>query len=185
MTVVTETAFTEIAAGLQFPEGPVAMPDGSVVVVEMFGERVTRVAPGRFDRRRSARSTGGPNGLAVGPDGALLPVQQRRVASRRSSVGGSARPGPVRPRPLHRRADPAHRPRRHGDRPVHQLRRPSAARAERPRDGRPRRLLLHRPRHPRRRAPAPPISAPSTTPAATAPRSTRWPIPCTRRTASG
>ena len=42
---MTETAFTEIAAGLQFPEGPVAMPDGSVVVVEVFGERLTRVHP--------------------------------------------------------------------------------------------------------------------------------------------
>ena len=42
---MTATAFTELAAGLQFPEGPVAMPDGSVVVVEILGERVIRVCP--------------------------------------------------------------------------------------------------------------------------------------------
>ena len=34
-----------VAEGLRFPEGPVAMPDGSVVLVEMFGQRVTRVHP--------------------------------------------------------------------------------------------------------------------------------------------
>jgi hypothetical protein len=27
-------AYTQIASGLRFPEGPVAMPDGSVVLVE-------------------------------------------------------------------------------------------------------------------------------------------------------
>ena len=67
---MSDTAFTEIAAGLTFPEGPVAMPDGSVVVVEMLGERVTRVHPdGTTDLVCEVK--GGPNGLAVGPDGAL------------------------------------------------------------------------------------------------------------------
>jgi len=37
--------FTEITSGLRFPEGPIAMPDGSVIVVEMFGPRITRVHP--------------------------------------------------------------------------------------------------------------------------------------------
>ena len=68
--VVNEPAFTDIAAGLRFPEGPVAMPDGSVVVVEMLGERVTRIAA---DGTCAVlcEVPGGPNGLAVGPDGAL------------------------------------------------------------------------------------------------------------------
>jgi gluconolactonase len=67
---MTATAFTELAAGLQFPEGPVAMPDGSVVVVEILGERVIRVGPdGSVDV--VAEVPGGPNGLAVGPEGAL------------------------------------------------------------------------------------------------------------------
>jgi gluconolactonase len=62
--------FTEITSGLQFPEGPVAMADGSVLVAEMFGQRVTRVHP---DGSKStvAEVPGGPNGLAIGPDGAL------------------------------------------------------------------------------------------------------------------
>ena len=69
-TVFTETAFTEIAAGLQFPEGPVAMPDGSVVVVEVLGERLTRVHPDG-STELICEAKGGPNGLAVGPDGAF------------------------------------------------------------------------------------------------------------------
>ena len=33
----------EVASGLHFPEGPIAMPDGSVVLVEMFGPSISRV----------------------------------------------------------------------------------------------------------------------------------------------
>ena len=36
---------TEVATGLRFPEGPIAMPDGTVILVEMFGPRITRVHP--------------------------------------------------------------------------------------------------------------------------------------------
>lgn len=59
-----------VAEGLRFPEGPVAMPDGSVVVVEIAAGRITRVAP---DGRAEivAEPGGGPNGLAIGPDGRL------------------------------------------------------------------------------------------------------------------
>ena len=59
-----------VTTGLRFPEGPVAMPDGSVVLTEMFGHRLTRVAP---DGSKStvAEIDGLPNGLAVGPDGFL------------------------------------------------------------------------------------------------------------------
>ncbi len=62
--------FTELASGLRFPEGPVAMPDGSVIVTEMFAHRLTRVrADGSTET--VAEMEGGPNGLAVGPDGNL------------------------------------------------------------------------------------------------------------------
>lgn len=58
----------EITAGLRFPEGPVAMPDGSVVLVEIAAGRLTRVAP---DGTKTTVSEvgAGPNGAAIGPDG--------------------------------------------------------------------------------------------------------------------
>src|SRR4051812_35274699 len=57
-----------LATGLEFPEGPVVLPDGSVVLVEIRGQRLTRVWP---DGRKEvvAKIPGGPNGAAMGPDG--------------------------------------------------------------------------------------------------------------------
>jgi gluconolactonase len=60
----------EITSGLRFPEGPVAMPDGSVLLVEMFGPCITRVHPDG-STERVVEIEGGPNGAAIGPDGAL------------------------------------------------------------------------------------------------------------------
>ena len=61
--------FREIASGLRFPEGPVALDDGSVLVVEIAGGTLARVTPdGRVER--IAQLGGGPNGAAIGPDGA-------------------------------------------------------------------------------------------------------------------
>jgi gluconolactonase len=59
----------EITDGLHFPEGPIAMPDGTVLVVEIAAGRLTRVLP---DGRKEtvAEPGGGPNGAAIGPDGA-------------------------------------------------------------------------------------------------------------------
>lgn len=58
------------ASGLLFPEGPVVMPDGSVAVCEIAGGTVSRIDT---DGRVSviAVTGGGPNGMALGPDGAL------------------------------------------------------------------------------------------------------------------
>jgi len=55
---------------LQFPEGPIAMADGSVLVVEIRAGRLSRVSP---DGSISmvAELDGGPNGAAIGPDGAV------------------------------------------------------------------------------------------------------------------
>ena len=59
-----------VASGLGFPEGPVILADGSVVIKEINGGWVTRItADGTTTRLGTA--AGGPNGLAVGPDGAL------------------------------------------------------------------------------------------------------------------
>ncbi len=59
-----------VAEGLEFPEGPVAMSDGSVIVVEMTGGRLTRIDPDGSVETVAALG-GGPNGAAVGPDGAI------------------------------------------------------------------------------------------------------------------
>jgi len=60
----------EVATGLKFPEGPVAMNDGSVILVEIQGKKITRVK--RDGKTQTiAKVEGGPNGLAIGPDGAL------------------------------------------------------------------------------------------------------------------
>lgn len=58
----------EIASGLRFPEGPIAMDDGSVVLVEIERGTLTRVRPGGA-REIVAECGGGPNGAALGPDG--------------------------------------------------------------------------------------------------------------------
>jgi gluconolactonase len=58
-----------VATGLRFPEGPVPMPDGSVLLVEIARGTLTRVST---DGSLSvvAELGGGPYGLAIGPDGA-------------------------------------------------------------------------------------------------------------------
>ena len=61
---------TEIATGLAFPEGPVMLPDGSLIVVEIANGCITRI--GRNGRKTVvATPGGGPNGAAFGPDGLL------------------------------------------------------------------------------------------------------------------
>ena len=63
-------AFEQIASGLRFPEGPVAMPDGSVVLVEIERQTLSRVTPdGKI--HVVARLGGGPNGAAMGPGGKI------------------------------------------------------------------------------------------------------------------
>ena len=62
-----------ITDGLRFPEGPVAMPDGSVILVEIEAGQITRVHPDG-SKTVVARPGGGPNGLAMGPDGKLYCV---------------------------------------------------------------------------------------------------------------
>src|SRR5260370_37889395 len=59
-----------LASDLQFPEGPVAMPDGSIILVEIARETLSRVTPdGRVEVVASMR--GGPNGAALGPGGKM------------------------------------------------------------------------------------------------------------------
>jgi gluconolactonase len=69
MTTFTP-ALRPLASGLRFPEGPVAMPDGSVILVEIARQTLSRVTPdGRV--HVMAALGGGPNGAALGPGGKI------------------------------------------------------------------------------------------------------------------
>jgi gluconolactonase len=85
-----------LATGLRFPEGPVALADGSIALVEIARGTVSRVTP---DGKVTviADLGGGPNGLAFGPDGALYVCNNggfewqeepgNKIMSRRHSAG--------------------------------------------------------------------------------------------------
>ena len=87
-----ERTITELASGLSFPEGPVARDDGSLIVAEMFGERVTRIAADG-EVSTLAEVAGGPNGLAAGPDGCLIVCNNGRAFTP-ADRGGVIVPGP-------------------------------------------------------------------------------------------
>ncbi len=59
---------TTIATDLLFPEGPVAMDDGSILLVEIKRGTLTWLEADGTVRRRFELG-GGPNGAAIGPDG--------------------------------------------------------------------------------------------------------------------
>ena len=59
-----------LASGFGFPEGPVVMPDGAVILTEIRNGRCSRVTSDGKVTVFSGNG-GGPNGLGVGPDGAL------------------------------------------------------------------------------------------------------------------
>ncbi|MGV9870629.1 SMP-30/gluconolactonase/LRE family protein [Rhodococcus koreensis] len=72
-TKTVPTVLRTITNDLQHPEGPVAMTDGSFVVVEEAIQQVTRIEP-NGEKVAIAKTEGIPNGAAVGPDGALYVV---------------------------------------------------------------------------------------------------------------
>ncbi|MDP1736221.1 MAG: SMP-30/gluconolactonase/LRE family protein [Caulobacter sp.] len=82
-----------VAEGLRFPEGPVAMNDGSVIFTEIAAGRLTRLTP---DGKTSTVSEtgGGPNGAAIGPDGAMW-VTNNGGSFEFQDMGGLLIPGPT------------------------------------------------------------------------------------------
>jgi gluconolactonase len=74
VTSAPALAWRTVAEGLAFPEGPVPLADGSVLVSEMSAGRVSRVRPDGT-RTTLAETGGAPNGLAVRPDGHVVVCQ--------------------------------------------------------------------------------------------------------------
>lgn len=90
-------ALTDLATGLEFPEGPIAMKDGSVLLVEIARGTVTRVGPdGSVDV--VAEPGGGPNGAAIGPDGKVY-VANNGASFAYVDMGGML--FPVQPNPAY------------------------------------------------------------------------------------
>ena len=71
-------SFDVLAEGLQFPEGPIAMPDGSVILVEIARGTLSRVWNGRTEVICD---------LGGGPNGAARPVRAPSVRSEVRAVG--------------------------------------------------------------------------------------------------
>src|SRR5260370_42653743 len=82
-----------LASDLGFPEGPVWMADGSVILGEISGRKVTRVAPDG-SKTEIGKAGGGPNGVAAGPDGALYACNNGGAVYQTTPSFLSTRPAP-------------------------------------------------------------------------------------------
>ncbi len=77
------------SSGLNFPEGPAVLPDGSWLVVEMAAQPgcVTQISPDGRDKRVIAK-TDRPNGLAVDRNGYIWVAESAQSALLRMTLGG-------------------------------------------------------------------------------------------------
>ena len=71
MTTDATATLTELASGLQFPEGPVVLPGGDLLVCELVTGYLRRVPAGGGEAEVVAECGGSTNGAALGPDGAV------------------------------------------------------------------------------------------------------------------
>jgi gluconolactonase len=85
-------AIMVFAADTQNPEGPVALPDGSWLIVEGSADRgcVTHLSKDG-KKRRTIRKTGRPNGLAVDADGAIWVAESKTPSLLRLTMDGECK----------------------------------------------------------------------------------------------
>ena len=80
--------------GLGFPEGPVALPDGSIAFVDLLHQKVRRFRDGQASEICTLE--GSPNGMRLGADGALYvanngglaPVSVERIQAMQPQISG-------------------------------------------------------------------------------------------------
>jgi gluconolactonase len=79
------------AKGLQNPEGPVALPDGSWVIVEGSADRgcITHISADGATRR-VVKKTGRPNGLALDADGVIWAAESKVPSLLRVTMEGNS-----------------------------------------------------------------------------------------------
>jgi len=85
--------FDVLAEGLGFCVGPVAMPDGSVLVLGLDSSKIFRVWKGRQEVLKHVG--GGPSGAQLGPDGALYICNIGGVDPNNPSFADPSQPGRV------------------------------------------------------------------------------------------
>lgn len=78
-------------SGLEAPEGPVALPDGTWLIVEGGANRgcVTHISPDG-STKRVVKKTGRPNGLAVDSDGFIWVAESKHPSLVRLTLDGKA-----------------------------------------------------------------------------------------------
>ena len=64
-----------VATDIEFAEGPLELPGGDILFTEIRAGTLTRVSPNGSRRSTFATTGGGPNGAALGPDGAVYVAQ--------------------------------------------------------------------------------------------------------------
>jgi gluconolactonase len=82
-----------VVKGLGFPEGPVALEDGSLLFVDILKATLCRLAPGAGAATVVAELSGGPNGVAIGPDGAAYVCNNGGVYDFMPVPAPGAKPG--------------------------------------------------------------------------------------------